>query len=134
MKSFRQKQIATALVATGFGENGELVENFDDVALTLVGTGGSVGFTVQVQVSMQDAKPDFTAAASRTNQWAYAQIKALIDGSAVAGGTGVVFTTAGVQLYELNTNGVKWINFNLSSYTAGTFDGYVKGFAIDEAS
>lgn len=130
MKTFRLLQILKDAVATGFGSP-ELVENFDHVSIVLAGNNTAAG-TVKVQASLQDAKPDFTAAASPTNMWTYIQVKNLITNSAVDGGTGVVFAADGVVHLEVNCFGVRWINLQVAAYTSGTFQGWIKGFAIDE--
>lgn len=132
MKSFRLLQILTNAVATGFGIP-MLVENFDHVSLVLAGS-NTAGATVKVQASLQDVKPDFTAAATPTNLWTYIQVKDLITNSAIDGGTGVVFSADGVKHLEVNCFGVRWINLQVSAYTGGTLNGWGKGFAIDEAA
>ena len=132
MKTFRLHQVLKAAVATGYGTP-ELVENFDHVSLAVAGS-NSAGGTLKIQASLQDAMPDFTAAASPTNLWTYIQVRDLITDSAVDGGTGVVFSGDGVKHLEVNTFGVRWINVQVSAYSAGQFDAWVKGFAIDEAA
>lgn len=132
MKSFPQLPILPKAVATGFGVPMN-VENFDHVALTIAGD-GTASFTIKVKASQQDAKPDFTAAASPTNQWQYIQLRYLLDQSAVAGGTGVVLASNGVELYEVNTNGIRWICPEVAAYTSGNAYVWGKGFAINEAA
>lgn len=130
MKSLRLHQILTAAAATGYGTP-ELVENYDHVSLILAASGTGAG-TIKVQASLQDAKPDFTAAASPTNLWTYIQVKDLITNSAIDGGTGVVFAADGVKHLEVNTFGIRWINLQVSAYTSGLLNGWVKPFAIAE--
>lgn len=49
-------------------------------------------FVVKFAISMQEAKPDFTAASSATNLWTYAQEVNLATGNFVAGATGITFS------------------------------------------
>jgi len=65
---------------------------------------------MKIQISYQIAKPDFSAAASPTNQWAYIQIKDLATNTAINGATGIVATGTDIAAdYEVNTNGQRWI-------------------------
>lgn len=132
MKTFPLKKILNAAVATGFAKaTPEMVENYDHVALVLAGS-GTAGGTIKVQASLQQDKPDFSAAASPTNLWEYIQVKDLITNSAIDGATGVVFSADGVKHLEVNTFGIRWINLEVSAWSAGILNGWVKGFAIDE--
>lgn len=130
MKTFPEMPILPKATATGYGVP-QNVENFDHVGITIAGD-NTASFTIKVQASNSDAKPDFTAAASPTNRWAYIQLKMLIDASAVAGGTGVVVASNSVVQAEVNTNGMRWINLQVAAYTSGNAYGFLKGFAIDE--
>lgn len=91
-----------------------------------------VGFTGTVKVvgSNADVAPDFSAAATAANPWDFIKCVNQIDGSAVNGGTGVsgTATTSTTQL-EANTNGFKWIGLIVSSYSAGSVTGRMKGFS-----
>ena len=129
MKTIPLKKILDAKAATGYGTP-EMVENYDHVALVLAGS-GTAGGTIKVQASLQEAKPDFTAAASPTNLWTYIQVKNLITNSAVDGDTGVVFSGDGIVHAEVNTNGIRWVNVQVSAYSAGAFSAWVKPFQID---
>lgn len=91
-----------------------------------------VGFTGTVKVvgSNADTAPAFGSAASATNPWDFIKCINLIDGTSVAGGTGLsgTATTSETQL-EANTNGFKWIGVIVSSYSAGSLTVKGKGFS-----
>lgn len=89
------------------------------------------GFTGTIKFvgSNADAAPDFSSAASGTNPWDYIQLINQIDGSSIAGGTGVASTTiSSVTNYEANTNGFKWVGAIISGYSAGSATLYAKGY------
>lgn len=132
MKTFPELVILPKVAATGYGVP-QNVENFDHVALTLAGD-NTAAFTIKVQASQQNTLPDFTAAPSPTNRWQYIQLRYLLDQSAVAGGTGVVFAANAVEQYEVNTFGIRWINVQVSSYTTGNAYAWMKAYAINEAA
>lgn len=75
--------------------------------------------------SMQEAKPDFTAASSATNLWTYAQEVNLNDGSSVTGSTGITISGETSIAGEINENnsGIMWIGAIVSSYSAGSATG-----------
>ncbi len=87
--------------------------------------------TIKVVGSNADAIPDFSAAASASNPWDYIQSIDQIDGSSIAGGTGVTsVTVTAVRNLETNTNAFKWIGIVLSNVTAGTVT--VKGKGVSD--
>lgn len=83
-------------------------------------TSGNANFTALVKISRQVAAPDFSAAASPTNQWALAQVKISTTNANIDGATGI--TTAGTDLaneYTINTDGAARIWVTISAYAAG---------------
>lgn len=93
--------------------------SFRDIELQLA----QVGFsgTIKFVGSNADAAPDFSAAASASNPWDYVQVVDQIDGSSVAGGTGVTsVTVTSVRNLEANSNAFKWFGAVISNYTAGS--------------
>jgi hypothetical protein len=128
MITFPQKAILSAKAATGIG-SAILVENFDHIGLTLASDTNAT-FTVKVQGSQQNTLPAFESAQSATNQWDYVQVKDLEDGSAIDGDTGIAFTDDDVRQFEVNTNGLRWVNVVVTAYTDGKIYCWAKGFAI----
>ena len=79
-------------------------------------------FVIKFVCSMQETKPDFTAASSATNMWSYIQEVNLNDWSAVTGATWITVNGETSYAWELNANnsGIIWVGAILSSYSAGS--------------
>ena len=106
------------------------VQDYRHLVLALT-TSGSANFTVKIQGSIQEDAPDFSAAQSTTNRWDYVQIKDLEDGSSVDGDAGVAAAgTDDHRLFEVNTNGLRWLNATITAYSAGAITVTVKPFKI----
>ena len=129
MDTQEEIKIFSAATATTDVGSAQLVENFRHVALTLA-TSGSANFTIKFQISNSRVKPDFTAARSATNRWEYVQVKDLQNNSAIDGDTGVSFSgTDDVRMFEVNTNGQKWISASITAYAAGSINLWSKPFS-----
>lgn len=92
-----------------------------------------VGFsgTMKFVGSNADAIPDFSSAASASNPWDYVQAIDQIDGSSIAGGTGITsVAVTSVRNIETNTNAFKWIGVILSNVTAGSVT--IKGKGVTD--
>lgn len=114
------------------GANGASVsqnfQSFRNVELEVVMTGFTG--TVKVAGSNADVAPNIASAASLSNPWDYIKTINQLDGSSVAGGTGLSGTaTTSVTNLEANTNGFKWIAVIVSSYSAGTLTVRAKGYS-----
>lgn len=117
----------TAKAATGSGIS-LLVEDFIHMILAM-NTASSANLTVKVQGSISDTEPAWGSAQSPSNSWDYVQIKDLEDGSAIDGDTG--FAPAGTddnRLFEVNVNGLKWLNLIVTARSAGSVTAIAKGF------
>lgn len=103
------------------------VIDYVNCVITVAGS-TSADFTIKVKSANDesDTTVDFAAAASRTNKWSTKQVVNLEDGSVIDGDTGIVFGGAGlsdgVYQFELNVNAIDYLQFQISSYTAGTAD------------
>lgn len=103
-------------------------EQFRNIELTLVQTGFTG--TIKFVGSNADACPNFANAAALGNEYDYIKTINLIDGSSVAGGTGVTGSaTTSVTQLEANTNGMKWVGAIISGYAAGTLSLFGKGYS-----
>lgn len=101
--------------------------DFRDVELTVVMTGFTG--TIKFVGSNADLPPDFSAAASLANPYDYIRTINQIDGTSVAGGTGLSGTaTTSVTQLEANTNAFKWIGAIVTGYSAGTLSLFGKGY------
>lgn len=84
-------------------------------------TTGSANMTIKCQGSCDDARPDFSSAASSTNKWSYIQIVNADDGAAVNGSTGIVLSGTDVmRTYWINTDNISWFTLNITARSAGT--------------
>lgn len=86
-----------------------------------VTSAGGASLTLQVVGSIQEAKPDFTAAASATNQWAPIQFIDIDSNTTIVGSTGLVISTDITKQYMVNTRQtiLRWIGFKIITYTSG---------------
>lgn len=117
-----------AAAANGASAQGQCnMEEFQHVEFEAAMTGFTG--TVKFAASNADTCPDFGAAATAANPWDYVKCINQIDGSSVAGGTGLSGTaTTSVTNLEANTNGFKWFGAIISSYSAGSLDLRAKGY------
>lgn len=89
------------------------------------GTSGTATLTYKFQASLvkndstTSQVPDFTAAASKTNQWIYVQAIDLATGNSVAGATGVGITADECRLFEININSIDYLAMTVTAYTQG---------------
>ena len=120
MRQFQDtKKILDAKAATGIGTPME-VSDFMHLVLSLA-TASSANLTVKFQGSIQEDMPDFSAAQTAANMWDYIQVKDLEDGSSIDGDTGIAPAgTDDFRLFELNVNGLKWINAVVTARSAGS--------------
>lgn len=92
-----------------------------------IDTTNSASMTIKVQGSIADSMPDFSSAASATNQWSYIQLIDLADQSTIAGATGLVLAgTDTHRLFEVNTNGLSWVCAVVTARVAGNVTVQVK--------
>lgn len=112
--------IFSAKAATGDSATID-VKSFRNAVFSL-GTASSAQMTLKVKGGIGDSAPDFSAAASATNRWAFVDLALSNDGGAITDGdTGIVFTgTDGVRIFEVNTNGIDWVALSVTAYTAGS--------------
>jgi len=107
-----------AKAIAGVGKN-IFIKDFrhNEAAITAIVAGGA-GVTIKAQASGSELSPDFSAAKSVTNQWDYADMIDLQDGTPIDGDTGIALTADELtRRIAVNADGGKWINFELSSIT-----------------
>ena len=120
--------ILDAAVATGSGAT-LLVEDFVNLTLAL-DSASSANLTVKVQGSIQQLAPTWGSAQSASNQWDYLLLKDLEDGSSIDGDTGLVLSGSDDhRLFEVNVNGIRWLNLIVTARSAGSITGKVKTFS-----
>jgi hypothetical protein len=82
--------------------------------------GGDAALTVKFQGSIEETEPTWASAQSVTNMWDYIEVVDLENGSPIDGDTGVAVATADdYRLFEMNVNGLKWVNAIVSGRTQG---------------
>lgn len=115
------------VVANGAGTAANM-QSFRNVEIEVVMTGFTG--TVKFAGSNADSAPAFGSAASLSNPWDFIKTVNQIDGTSVAGGTGLVGSaTTSVTQLEANTNGFKWVAAIVSGYSAGSLTVRLKGYS-----
>src|SRR5437868_4484828 len=110
--------ILSAKAATGI-DNVMLVEDYDSVVVSFA-TANSGSMTVKCAGSLQTDSPTFTNAQSVSNMYDFIEMVDLQSGAAIDGDTGVVLTgTDDFRLFEINTNGLRWLTFRVTAWAAG---------------
>lgn len=118
----RNRKVYTIMDAKAVDGVGNYIDvrDFRNVVITIASEDSSE-LVVKCVGAIGDTSPDFTAAQSPTNQWDYIEMADLTDSSApVRGATGITLTGTDVcNIYEINVNGLDWLNFIISSYAVG---------------
>lgn len=113
--------------ATGAG-TAMLVSNYRHITV-LIATENSANLTVKckgaVSISQDGSSPvtDWTAAASVTNLYSTIGMYDYEDATLKDGDTGIVLTgTDDVIILTVNTDGLDYLNFDVTAYTAGNLN------------
>lgn len=118
-----QKQILTNATANTVAVVPEILD-FHHVHLQIAATAAATsGATIKVLGSYSPIKPDFSAAASLTNQHFPISVKNLDTVANITGNTGIPLSASStiIQGYMVNTDSLKWIAVQVSGVT-GTVD------------
>ena len=128
MRTFQSTQsVITSKSSAGAGL-AMLVSDFRHLIFSL-NTTGSANMTIKVYGSIQETAPAWTSSASVTNQYSPISIYDLDTTIGITGSTGIVLTGTDVnKLYQINTDGLVWINIVITNYSAGTVDAQLKPF------
>lgn len=104
-----------------------LVQDWQHLFLTFSST-GTANFTMKFQVSYQDTAPDFSAAASPTNQWSYVSVMLATTKATVDGATGISAAGADSTMnYEVNLSGARRFGATITAYSAGALHLWIAG-------
>ena len=129
-------EVFRSKAATGVG-NWILVEgyrhltasiDFDGDANMTIKCVGSIGKGGITSATTRDDSPTATSAQSDENSYDYIEMIDLQSGSDINGDTGITVTAADHRLLNINTDGLKWINFYITTYSAGAATACVKLF------
>lgn len=118
----RPISVLTAVVANGAGVPLN-VEDYEDVVIQVATTGNTTA-TIKFAVSYSLKKPDFTIAASATNQYTFVQISDVSsEATPIVGATGIVLAgTDIIKAYFTNTEFIRWICPIISGFSAGSIN------------
>ena len=119
--------ILDAKAATGIGTS-FLVKDFRHVVVS-INTAGNANLTVKAVGAISNTEPDFSAAQSVSNRYDFVQMRDYEDNTGIDGDTG--FAAAGTddhRLFEINTNGLVWLNFKVTARSAGSVTVKAVGF------
>jgi len=120
--------VLTDKAATGVGLTVSVADS-QHLILTLA-TSNSANCKIKIYGSAEESSPDFSAAQSVTNIWSPIGIYDLDNGSFSAGSSGIVLTGTDVcKLYEVNSDGLRWITVVVTDYTAGKITAHITQFS-----
>lgn len=115
---YPQIKLFDAKAATGTTA-ATLIQDWQNVFITFSST-DTANFTMKFQVSYQDTAPDFSAAASPTNQWSYVQVALATTKAAVDWATGITAAWADSTMnYLLNMPWARRFWATITAYAAG---------------
>jgi len=116
----------TAKGATGIGNN-IFCKDFTHAILHFdTDGGGDAALTAKLVGSVKEDCPDFTAAQTMSNSYDFIQMKDLEDGSSIDGDIGFVVVTAdNHRIFEVNVNGLNWLNVRITARTQGELTVFV---------
>lgn len=117
-----------AAAATGAGTSLD-VSGFKNLLITVAGA-GATNLTVKCQGSLDPTEPNWDAAKTAANPWDYIQMIERQDGNINDGDAGVVFAGADVIIFSVNTDGLHFLNFNVTAFVAGSVT--VKGLLLND--
>lgn len=120
-------KILDAKAATGIGAP-QQIQDWRHIILSF-NTAESANLTIKIQGSISEEMPTFSSAQSVANPWDYVQVKDLQSGSSINGDTGIaVAGTDDHRLFEVNTNGLRWLCAEITSYSVGKVTLFIKPF------
>lgn len=122
------KTLFSAAAANGVSPADD-VSNYRHLVVAM-DTAGSAALRIQILGSISDECPDFSAAQAADNQYEALQLKDLQSGASLNGDDGLLLSgTDDHRLFEVNTNGIKWVAAKISSRTAGNATVAIRPFS-----
>lgn len=119
MRENKQYIILDAKAATGVGQN-IMVKDYRHLVVA-IGTASNANLTLKAVGSLEETAPDFSTAQSVSNMYDFIEMVDLQSGSKVTGDTGISFSgTDDFRMFEINTNGLQWLNFKVTARSAGS--------------
>ena len=118
MRDYKPYTILDEKAATGIGNN-VLVKDFRHLVVAIA-TEDSANLTLKAVGSLEETVPDFASAQADDNMYDFIEMVDLQSGSKIAGDTGISFAgTDDFRMFEVNTNGLQWLNFRVTAFVAG---------------
>jgi hypothetical protein len=111
--------VLDAQAAAGAGKYLD-VSDFD-YAVAIVSIPSTSTLTVKAAGAITETAPDMASAQSATNLYGYLALYDMDAATNVAGSTGVAVSAATKYgIYKITLQGLKWLNFIVTSYTNGS--------------
>lgn len=119
-RRYQTHVIHSASATTGVGTSID-VRDYDTIMLGFATDGGGdAALTALIQGSITIEEPTFGSAQSVTNLWTYIEAVDTYNGDLKDGNVGFAVSGAdGYKIFEVNTNGLSWLNVNISARTEG---------------
>jgi hypothetical protein len=118
MRNSVEYTIMDARSTTGIGNN-IFCQDFRHAVISF-NTSGNTNCTAKFVGSIAESAPNFANAQTPANAYDFVEAKDLQDGSAIDGDAGVVLSgTDDNRLFEINVNGLQWLNARLTAISAG---------------
>lgn len=125
-----QSQYFSASANTSFPNANVSARDFRIISLQITASLGSDYFVrvkasnqVQLPGALIETPPDFTVAASPTNNWEYVELVDTRNGNFITGVTGFHVNADGTYILELNQNVWAWVAVEVFTYHSGHFVG-----------
>ena len=91
-----------------------------DTVTLYFATASSGNLTVKFKGAITDSEPTWGSAQSASNVWDFVEVSDLESGDAVDGDTGIsVAGTDDVRQFEVNVNGLTYLNADVTARSAG---------------
>ena len=123
VRQYKAVTLMDAKAADGIGESISVKPY--KVVTVVITAAASPDLTLKMQTAMREADgtaPDFSSAASLTNEWDNVEMIEIRDQSSIIKGqTGLAYTgTGSTRIYAVNVDRTDYLNAVISSYAAGT--------------
>ena len=85
--------------------------------------------TVKCQGTIMQIKPDWDSSSSATNIWENLRMTRLMNSASIKGTDGVSASGSDfVTIYEIDTNGITYVNFDQTARSAGNVSVYIRPY------
>lgn len=119
--------VLASQASNGFG-NGVNVSSAKNIDLAL-STTDNANMVIIVYGSIQEQEPNWNSPVNAGNEYSPIGIYDLNSASSIVGSTGIVVNGTDInKLYQVNVDGIIWINLQVNNRTSGTVNAIVKEF------